>query len=379
MITRTAVNSYDEWTQLFEVIVGNIDGFTGFHLDNSFDLFYWDNIRPFLASRNFFRNNGSECSWPRIEIEVNIINELKEDIENFVEALKASDVRVRRPSIIVGSDRVQTPYWESFQSPPLNIRDQTLILGSAIIETSPHVRARLFENDYLKPLFLEYMQGGARWISMPRPTLSAGALDTSSITRNSEEQFALRDHHAVSLPNLGMELVFDGAQCIRLGEDIMVNVSNKNHELGFQWLQSNFGDNFNFHRLDRLADNHVDSMILPLRAGLWLVRGRKVLDSIPEKFRKWDFIIAPETKRDMFPSYEGKNLSIASKFIDMNILSINENTVIVNSLYPEMIKELESHGFNVVPVRHRHRRLFGGGFHCFTLDVCRSGKLQSYA
>lgn len=373
------MNSYDEWTQLLEVIVGHVEGFTGFHLDNSFNLFYWDNIRPFLASKNFFRSQLGEFDWPIIQIEANIIDELKEDIQGFVEALETLGIVVRRPSTIVGKERVQTPFWESIQSPPLNIRDQTIILGSSIVETAPHVRSRLFENDYLKPLFHEYMQEGARWVSMPQPSLCAGTLDASFFSLSSEEQLALQDHHALPMPGLESELVFDGAQCIRVGKDVLVNVANRNHELGFRWLQSNFGSTFNFHRLDRVAHNHIDSMILPLRAGLFLVRNRKVLDCLPEKFRSWDFIVAPEAEKDLFPSYEGNNLSIASKFIDMNVLSIKESTVVVNSLFPEMIKKLEHRGFNVLPVRNRHRRLFGGGFHCFTLDVRRSGGLESYA
>ncbi|MEK8174880.1 hypothetical protein NKH77_54960 [Streptomyces sp. M19] len=45
---------------------------------------------------------------------------------------------------------------------------------------------------------------------------------------------------------------------------------------------------------------------------------------------------------------------------------------------PELMRELERHGFTVVPVRHRHRRLFGGGFHCFTLDTVREGGPEDY-
>ncbi len=378
MSAEPVVNSYDEWTQLHEVIVGCVEGFPGFHMENSFNLFCWDNLRFFVVSRNLFRDQAGEFTWPIIKIEPKIIDELKEDIEGFVEALDTLGVVVRRPSAIVGNERVQTPFWESIQSPPLNIRDQTIILGSTILETAPHVRARLFENDYLKPLFYEYMQGGTCWLNMPRPTLSVGTLDASFFSLSPEEQLALQDHHALPLPGLELEMIFDGAQCIRVGKDVLVNVANRNHELGFQWLQSNFGNTFNFHRLDRMADSHIDSVILPLRPGLWLIRDRKFLAFLPEKFRRWDFIVAPERKKYPFPSYKDHNFSLSSKFLDMNILSINESTVVVNSLYPELIKKLEHRGFNVVPVRHRHGQLFGGSFHCFTLDVRRSGKLQSY-
>ncbi|MFD5623546.1 hypothetical protein [Streptomyces yangpuensis] len=36
-----------------------------------------------------------------------------------------------------------------------------------------------------------------------------------------------------------------------------------------------------------------------------------------------------------------------------------------------LISALEAEHFTVVSVRHRHSRLFGGGFPCFTLDAHR--------
>jgi glycine amidinotransferase len=378
MLGQSIVHSYDEWSQLREVIVGRSERFFGFQFDSSFDLGCWENFEPFLKSKDFFKNKAGEFTWPVFRINKKITEELVEDIEGLVEALKSLGVVVRRPSTVVGEETIRTPFWESIQSQPLNIRDQTIILGSTIVETAPVVRSRIFENYYLKPLFYEYMSKGARWFCMPQPTLCAGALDPSFFGLSPEEIIALEKHHALPLQGLGFELAFDGAQCIRLGKDIIVNVANKNHELGFNWLKSVFGNTFNFHRLDHIADNHIDSLFLPLRPGLWLVRNRKVLDSLPKGFCSWETIVAPERRKCPFPTYEGSNFTMSSKFLDMNVLSVNESTVIVNSLYPELIKKLESNDFDVVPVRHRHGRFFGGGFHCFTLDICREGGLVSY-
>lgn len=372
------VHAFDEWTQLEEIIVGRVDGFTAFHLDSSFNLFYWDNIKPFLRTQNYFKDASGVSAWPKISIEPEIIDELSEDLEVLATTLRDLGVCVRRPSRLVGNGVIKTPFWESIQSPPLNVRDQTIILGTTIVETAPHVRSRLFENDYLKPLFLEYMQRGAAWVTMPKPTLAAGVLDPSFFVLSKEEEVSLKEVHASQLPGLASEIVFDGAQCIRVGSDVLVNVANRNHELGFQWLQSLFGNVLTFHRLERLSDSHIDSTLLPLRAGLWLVRDRTCLEMLPKKFRQWDFIVAPEAEQDLFPSYAGRNLAIASQFIDMNVLSVNERTVIANSLFPELIKTLENAGLDVVPVRHRHRRLFGGGFHCFTLDIRRTGGSENY-
>ena len=54
------------------------------------------------------------------------------------------------------------------------------------------------------------------------------------------------------------------------------------------------------------------------------------------------------------------------------------DTVLVNDACPELMRTLERNRFTVVPVRHRHRRLFGGGFHCFTLDTVRDGGPDDY-
>lgn len=376
--TDSAVHSFDEWTRLREVIVGDITGFRGFHFDSSFNLFYWDNVRSFLKERNYFKNNGSVPEWPTLDVEKRIIDELSDDLGDFVRALEGYGVKVRRPAPATGHPVIQTPLWSSTQSPALNVRDQTIILGDTILETAPHVRARIFENDYLKPLFLEYLGTGARWISMPRPTLSRQVLDRSYFALEADESEAVGDHHASAIEGLVTEIIFDGAQCIRLGSDVLVNVANRNHELGLKWLEGVFGEQFTFHPLVRMSDSHIDSIALPLRPGLWLLRDSRYRDFLPAKFRNWDYIVAPEAKADLFPSYKGTSLAIASKFIDMNILSLSSDTVVANSLFPELIQLLESAKFTVVPVRHRHRRLFGGGFHCFTLDIRRDGERVTY-
>jgi glycine amidinotransferase len=127
-----------------------------------------------------------------------------------------------------------------------------------------------------------------------------------------------------------------------------------------------------------LTDNHIDSIILPLRPGKLLLRHPRFLDKLPEFLQKWDIIYPPEPTENIFPQYEDDELILTTQYIDLNILSVDEEKVIVNSLFPELMTTLEKHGFTPIPVRHRHRRLFGGGFHCFTLDTVREGKLEDY-
>jgi glycine amidinotransferase/scyllo-inosamine-4-phosphate amidinotransferase 1 len=61
----------------------------------------------------------------------------------------------------------------------------------------------------------------------------------------------------------------------------------------------------------------------------------------------------------------------ASKWIAMNMLVVDPETVIVDSQQTALIKTLLSRDFNVIPMTLRHSRTLGGGFHCVTLDLVR--------
>ena len=93
--------------------------------------------------------------------------------------------------------------------------------------------------------------------------------------------------------------------------------------------------------------------------------------------RKWDII--PVTAVELNPAaYEHENISLASIAIDINVLSIDEDKVVVNKAAKGVIKLLERHGFTPVPVTFRHGRVLGGAFHCVTLDVRRRGRCERF-
>ena len=144
------------------------------------------------------------------------------------------------------------------------------------------------------------------------------------------------------------------------------------------WLERHLDGRFRIHRVYRLSDSHVDSMVLALRPGTLLVRHKGVADFLPEPLRKWDQIIPPPPEGNAFPEYDDDDLILASPYIDLNVFSVSPDTVLVNEACPELMRCLERHRFSVIPVRHRHRRLFGGGFHCFTLDTVREGGPEDY-
>lgn len=381
------LNSYDEWSPLREVIVGSGLNYTTHERELTFDLFLYENITG--------DNDSSRKPWlyppfappigadkrSRIRINQRHVDELNEDIAGLVETLESLRVKVHRP-IDLGPavPEVQTPAWSAAMIPALNVRDNVVIIGDEIVETPPMMRSRYFENQLLKPIFMDYFRQGARWSVMPRPLMTDGSFDFSYVDGTGSPDEPL---NPVSRPddspyNVGFEMMMDAAQILRFGQDILVNVSTAHHELAYEWLVRHLAGRFRLHRIYRLSDDHIDSTVLPLRPGLLLARSPEIVDQLPPSLQKWDRIYYPLPPADGFPDYDDNDLVLTSRFIDMNLLSIDTDTVIVNSDHPELIKLLESQGITAVPVRHRHRRLFGGGFHCFTVDTVRDGGLEDY-
>ncbi|AOY81163.1 glycine amidinotransferase [Moorena producens JHB] len=375
------VNSFDEWSPLKEVIVGSPINYNIHDLELSFKLFFHENVDlEFFNPRYGKKDQGSEgdltLKQPKThQLKNKYLEELTEDVDELVKTLEKLEIKVHRPTSLNKAIDIKTPYWEATCIPALNPRDRAIIFGDEILETSPMVRARYFENDLLKPIFYQYFKAGARWTNMPMPMMTDRSFDLSYVDYIGQDMYSSQTlyQQEPSEFDVGYEIMIDGAQCLRFGKDVLVNVATKNHELGLQWLERHLGDRFRLHRLYRLTDNHIDSYILPLRPGTLLLRNPDVLKVLPEPLQKWDVIYPPEPTENLFPAYEDDDLILTSKYIDLNVLSIDQEKVIVNSLNPNFIKTLEQHGFTPIPVRHRHRRLFAGGFHCFTLDTVRAG------
>lgn len=378
--SKFPLSSYNEWGTLKEIIVGRPFSKKDILVDYSFCHFNFDNVNEHLDIIERKKADKNNCSG-FINFKEEYLKELNEDIEEFVKALQCNGVNVLRPKQIdTNQVNFSTPYWSSSLWPALNVRDRFLILGNNIVETTPCIRARYFETDLLKEHLYKFFLNGANWLCMPKPIMTDSSFDKTYINNhpNKTASRELIEKNNSNYYDVGIEILMDAANCLRVGKDVIVNVADKNQYFAFQWLQHSLGDKFNFHMLDSITDNHIDSYIIIIRPGLLLLRNKSVLQKLPSFMKNWKCIIAPEAKESCFPQYDSDSLIITSKYIDTNILSLNENKVIANSLNPELIDLLIKNGVEVVPVRHRHRRLFGGGFHCFTLDTYRESECILY-
>jgi glycine amidinotransferase len=73
-----------------------------------------------------------------------------------------------------------------------------------------------------------------------------------------------------------------------------------------------------------------------------------------------------------------KITSLCGKWLNMNVLTVDEKRVIVDPHHTRTMRAMENWGFEPIPCEFLHYAAFGGAFHCATLDIRRRGTLESY-
>jgi N-dimethylarginine dimethylaminohydrolase len=349
-----AVNSWDEFTPLREVIVGDA---THSRIPAQTDPSAWLNCYPELRRSELEQFQSG--SFPQRAIE-----ETNEDLADLVTTLREMGIVVHQPAAVDTKQEYGGLSWRSQGRTSYCPRDLTLVIGSTIIEVPSPVRARYFEIFGLRELFQDYLLRGAQWLSAPRPQLRDELFPTD----------------ATDSPVLGeAEPVFEAANVLRIGRDVFYQVSRSGNELGLRWLQSTLrllGD-IRVHPLRGLYQGtHIDSTICFLRPGLVLLNPERIRpDAIPDALRGWDVIWCPPIEEPVPPVLPH---TLSTPWVGMNLLMVNPQMAVVDRNQTNLMRLLESKGITVVPRRLRHSRVLGGGFHCVTLDTVRDGGPESY-
>ena len=293
-----------------------------------------------------------------------IIEETQEDLSAFVAVLEQLGITVRRPETWPHEAKFSTIHWESEGFYNYCPRDLILVIGDHIIETPNVIRSRAQESFSSRAMMVDYLKSGAKWYSAPKPMLldSLFDVDLDKPTPRNDEP------------------AFDAANVLRLGRDLIYLVSGTGNEMGGQWLQTILGDAFRVHFLkDVYYGSHIDSTFVALRPGLILCSPARINnDTLPEILKQWEVIYSPPMENTGRYDADYVSKSIGSNWIDMNLLSINPNLVVVDRDQTALIKLLEKHGLDVIRLKLRHSKMLGGGFHCITLDIRRTGTLQQY-
>lgn len=382
------LNSHNEWDPLKAVVVGTVDDFS-----------------PGLefSARTSEATREQACEMVKKAYPAWYLNEVAEDLEGLCSVLRQAGITVLRPKWDADTARFSTPNWSATGFDIYNVRDLHIVFGDTLVVSAPSSRFRLFESYAYRDLFYKnFFDEGFKWLTAPLPRLRGEYLH--EVQRPLSELEATEDamHGKLSrglaetfhrLDN--DEIIFDAANIIRVGRDILFLVSSTGNHKAAQWLTQILGSDYKVHLTHAYRSSHLDSTILPLRPGVVLLNGARVNEeSCPGVFQRWDKLYftevapVPETEVEFHktirvPIYEqlrengvASTLNhISSPWAGLNVMSIDPKTVLVHDRQTKMIRNLEAKMFTVVPVRMRHCYTMLGGLHCTTLDVVRDSTL----
>lgn len=381
------LNSHNEWDPLKTVVVGTVEGFSaGVEVPD---------MRPGVLDEALELVGQAFPQW--------YLDEVAEDLEELCGIFRQAQVTVLRPKWSEASSRFATPNWAAAGFDIYNVRDLHIVFGDTLIASAPSSRFRLFETYAFQELFYEnFFADGFKWISAPLPKLKGEYIHEIQRPRSELETLEDNLHQRLShgLSEVfhyldDEEVIFDAANIIRLGRDVLFLVSSTGNRKAVHWLANVLGPDYRVHITHAYRSSHLDSTILPLRPGVALLNGARVSEkTCPEVFAGWDKLyfteVAPVPEAEVefhqsvrIPIYEklhamgvASSLNhISSPWAGLNVMSIDPKTVLVHDRQAEMIKALEAKKFTVIPVRMRHCYTMLGGLHCTTLDVIRDSSL----
>jgi len=355
------INSHNEFDPLRTIMFGNIEN--SCNIPNEFPC----KIRSFNNC-----NNNIKMSDDKINKANFLRNNLKKILQdtysvNIIESPKYDH-----------SNNIKTPYWSVTNTNEHSCpRDTFSIIGNTILEASMSWRCRYFESlIFHKPLLDIYnIDTNCKWIQAPKSLMSDNLYNF-----NYPIELENRKNCNINMLN-EQEPVFDAADIVRCGKDLFVQKGFTTNYSGINWLNRQFGNEYRIHTVDlknNITPTHLDAEFSILRPGLLMTCPDKPLNDdlynmINNEENDWNIIQAPNPVNNKM--VDG---CFSSPWLSMNVLSIDENTIIVEEKEKNLIDLLESYSFNVIPVPFFDAYMFGGGFHCQTLDLHRDGYLKSY-
>lgn len=304
------ISSYNEYSTLRKIVVGDAT-----HAN-------WPVHDP------VFRAEADHTLWkqtplPSGPVPQHIIDEANQDLKGLCDILTDHGVEVARPDVM----NFQTHDGMYNYCP----RDRFIVYGSTIIDPAMMYPCRDMEHQ----CYVDILADADQVIRMPRNT--GMTLDAANVLRISKHQWLFLE-------------------------------SASGNRAAYEWLCAQVPE-VDIELCNFYAGVHIDSTIVALNQNTFVVNGSRIQDSsqLPRHLQNKTVLFVNNVVAQDFYQYP-----YASKWIAVNMLSINPTTVIVDAAQTDLIANLQNRlGMTVIPHTLRHSRTLGGGFHCTTLDLVR--------
>lgn len=335
------INSYTEFQPLQEVVVGR--AYPGHYFDYITDTEIRDHM-------------------------VRLFDETEEDFQNLISMLKRFNVTVTRPDIVSKKEFQEQAVQGHFSYPPITPRDHAITLGQTLFKNSGSTMYDSVMDHY--------------------ETLGGQVLDPFNRSWDSSHV-----------------MTGSSASCIlRLGHDIFFDQSDWMSPAQSQWIVEHVLEpgKYRVHYMD--TEGHSDAVFCIPKPGVILSTCHDVNMNYDQDFPGWQVyrmeavrneIIQSRVDQgiewwapgrddsDKFKNYVDTYLnhwlgSIHETVFDVNVLVVDTENVIFSHYNRDLFRFCESKGINCHIAELRHRYFWDGGIHCCTLDVRRSGGMETY-
>ena len=283
-----------------------------------------------------------------------IIKEARDDLFYMKDVLLDHDVQVFRPEIRDYSRSVTHAEHVTQGMHSYSARDLLLTVGNMVIECPTPFVSRYQEFEAYDVIKQEAIRDGCRWIAAPRARMEPA----ECVVKGIPAKVNLTERYPI----------FDAANVLKFDDKLLYLKSSTANQAGADWLQNVVGTEFEVVVWDKVyAHAHIDSTLIALKKDMILINANRVngeqLPGFLRSYRKLWVQDCAESKFFRFP--------YASKWIGMNILSLDPDTVMVDPIQKDLIKQLKAEKFKVIEISLRHSRTLGGGHHCVTNDLER--------
>ena len=375
LATVTSVSASDEWSKLRSVIVGRA-------AHSCFPSEPEHMIQATMPDEH--HKHFHSPPRPTNPFPADLLAQADAELDNLAEILKSHGIQVHRPEVVdfqkVGGYTAAMP------------RDGLMTVGDTVIEACFAWQCRKHEIELSFSLILDKLAAeGARIVRTPqlaRDTIYDGKLknggdshevktghalaneDTNGRTTTNGYSNGVDDDHGWAINN--SRPAFDCADFMRCGTTLIGQLSNVTNRAGVEYVCAALPKGYSVELLNVNDPHamHIDATILPLRPGLLVFNPERVTEEELRRhkvFYNWKLVPYPH-----IPANVGDTeLYMTSPWIAMNVLSLDENTIIAEEKETQFVEWVEAFGVDVVKVPFRAVNSIGGSIHCATVDLWR--------
>lgn len=356
------VSAFTQWGKLKRIVIGTADNAA---------------FQPDGPSNRSTVNSDSTSGclpWPKGAKLKSSIDAANKQLNDLAYLLEREGVEIYRVAVKDWTKSIKTPGWQvDNQYCCVCPRDTMITFGNIMITSTNSRRDRFFEYEAYHELAYKFWKedSSCLWKMAPKCTMNDSMYDMEWYNYTEDQRNEKRSHFQYMLKE--NEIVFDAADFTRTGRHIFGQISTTTNQAAIEWLHRELEPyGFIVHPLRVLYDpvpSHIDCTFVVLRPGLVMLNPDRPLYHEDREFWEkngWEFITAPHPDNPHRPAY-----SQSSKWLNMNILVIDEDRVIVEAEEHSMARLLEEHGFTVLFIHFRNVFEFGGSLHCSTWDIER--------